>query len=87
MELERVADQVLEDLAQLNAVADHDRERADLDRRPDLRDARLEIDEDLARNLGEVDRHELATAAVDAREIEQVADQVLHAAGRSLHAR
>jgi hypothetical protein len=66
VELECVADQVLENLTQLDAVAEHDRQIADFDRRRGVGDARLEVEHDLARHIGEVVRDEREERILDA---------------------
>ena len=45
------------------------------------------VADDLASHVAEVVGQELAAAAVDAREIEQIADQVLHTNRCRVHAR
>jgi hypothetical protein len=66
VELECIADQVLENLTQLDAVAEHDRQIADFDRRRGVGDARLEVEHDLARHIGEVVRDEREERILDA---------------------
>src|SRR4051794_27393283 len=78
VELECVADEVLQKLSHLRTVCSDDRELANLDLGAELADARFEIPNDLARQRRQVDRLELAPGARDASEGEEVVDQALH---------
>ncbi len=80
-ELDRVGEQVLDQLAHLQRVGADRRQPADVDGRPGALDLVLEIDEHLARYLGQVNGRERPAVSGDAREPQQVLDQLLHPLG------
>ena len=78
-ELERVADQVLEQLAELHLVAVHRGQRVVGHRGARLLDAGAQVEERAAQRRLERHRLELLALGADARVGEQVLDQLLHA--------
>ena len=84
-ELERVAQQVLKELAHLQRVGLDRRHQSHRHRRPALLDAHLEVDQHLGDHVAQVDRGERMSLGGDAREHQQVVDQVAHPPGRVGH--
>src|SRR5947207_11340852 len=77
-ELDRVGDQVLQQLADLGRVALHGAERAMGDRRPALEDRAFVRAQHAFEDRVGIDRHALDLDAADARVPQQVVDQELH---------
>src|SRR3954469_2622249 len=82
--LERVADQVLQELSHLQRVGLDGRQHPDLDPATHVRDARLEVADDLPRGLLQVDRDLRLRLGGHAREGEKPLDERLPA-GRGVH--
>jgi hypothetical protein len=81
-ELDRVADQVLEELAELRGVAGDDGQRVVRDHRLGFSDAGVEVVEHVGDDELTIDRREAVGAGADARVGEEIADQRLHARHR-----
>src|SRR5260221_3708868 len=80
-ELERVADQVLEQLRQLRFVGAHPGQRVPGHRCARLLDGAAQVADRLVERWLHLDRQELLAAGADARVGKQVLDQLLHARG------
>src|SRR5579862_1064864 len=85
MELEGVADQVLQQLTHLRPIGADDGKVADVDLGAKLLNARLEVADDHVSEIAKIDELELTVATTDAREREQVVDEPLHPLGRIRH--
>src|SRR6185437_12306579 len=83
-ELDRVADQVLKDLAQLGWVAQQHRQRPDLNLRPRLIDRNAQIGAHLPQYGFAVHRLQSAGVRFDPRVLQQIVDQFLHT-GRAVY--
>ncbi len=85
MELEGVADEVLQELAHLRPVGLDGGQIPHLHGAAGLLQAGLQVGEDLGHHLGEVHRLEGVGLGRHAREGEQVLDKALHPDRRPLH--
>jgi len=85
-EFEGVADEVLQQLAHLEAVGLQDGQVGDFDAALNLFDAAFEVFEDFAGDGGKVDLGEGVGLGGEAGEGQEVADEDLHASGGLLHA-
>ena len=85
VELQPVGDQVLQQLPHLQRIGLDGGQMADLDPPAGLLDLHLQIGDDLAGDLGQIDGHEALPLRGDAREREQPVDQRLHPLGGALH--
>src|SRR5690606_20808247 len=77
--LERIADQVLQQCAHLHGLAEHDRQRTALECCARLRYGLAEVLQQQRVGAFEVDRAQVALAPADARVVQEIVNQALHA--------
>ena len=85
VELQRVADQVLQQLPHLQRIGLDGGQVADLDPAAGLLDLHFQVGDHLAGDLGQIDDDEVLPLRGHAREREQPVDQRLHPRGGALH--
>ena len=84
MKLERVANQILQELPHLNGITRYGRQFAHVDPAARLAEANLQIRDDAQHDFVEIDGDERLRHRRDPRKFQKVGDQDRHARGRVL---